>query len=250
MTREESLLAKRFIDLSRQADNKGFVTFSDFLNLNEQNIFHTCKSELYTGFELFGGYEYAERQMIAFLPDALMFPGEYPFVCCKIEPLNHKFADALTHRDVLGSLMNLGIDRSKVGDILVKDNVIYVFCHKSISSFIMEELTRIRHTTVSVCLTELENNDIKPNLELCHSIVSSNRLDSLVGAMCKLSRSQSADLIKSGRVFINGKETLSTSYACKTEEIISVRGFGRFRFKQAAGETRKGRVKIEYEKYV
>ena len=39
MTEEEQLLQKRFLDLSRQADYKGIVLFSDFLGLNEQNIF-------------------------------------------------------------------------------------------------------------------------------------------------------------------------------------------------------------------
>lgn len=251
MTREEELLARRLLDLSRQAYQKGITVFSDFLNLNEQNIFHTrCIPELYTSFALSGGYDYAERQMIAFLPDALVFPIEYPFVCCKMEPLNRKFADELSHRDVLGSLMSLGIERNKIGDILIKDNLIYVFCHKTISDFIMDELTRIRHTTVTISLTESETLDIRPDTEQCEGIITSNRLDGLLAAMCRLSRSQAAELIKKGCVFINGKETLSSSYACKPGEIISVRGIGRFRFGQTSGETRKGRIKIQYEKYV
>lgn len=251
MTREEMMLKKRLVDLSRQADNKGIPTFSDFLNLNEQNIFHSCNSELYCGYELYGGYDYAERQMIAFLPDALMFRAEYPVVCCKIEPLNHKFADTLSHRDVLGSLMNLGIERSKIGDILVKDNQIFVFCHKNISNYIIEELTRIKHTSVMIHTVDSEENpDIRPTLEACECIITSNRLDGLIASMCRISRSQAANLIKKGSVFINGKETLSSSYSLKPDEIISIRGIGRFRFGQAVGETRKGRIKVQYEKYI
>lgn len=251
MTKEESMLAKRLVDLSRQADQKGITTFSDFLNLNEQNIFHTCSPDLYTGSELFGGYDYAERQMIAFLPDALMFHMDYPLVCCKIQPVNRKFADVLTHRDILGALMSLGIERSKIGDILVNDNLIYVFCHKTICDFLMDELTRIRHTSVTVQLADMEEAiDIRPNMELYDGIVTSNRLDGLVAAMCRLSRSQAAELIHKGNVFIHGRETLSASYSCKPEEIISVRGVGRFRFVEVSGETRKGRMKVQYYKYV
>ena len=78
---EQELCRKRLLDLSRQADRKGIVLFSDFLNLNEQNIFHSLQKELYTTAELSGGYEQAERQMVAFIPDALCYEWSYPFVC-------------------------------------------------------------------------------------------------------------------------------------------------------------------------
>ena len=72
MQKEEQLLEKHFIDLSRQAYHRNIITYSDFLNLNEQNILHSIpKDRLYTGLIVFGGYDFAERQMAAFIPDAL-----------------------------------------------------------------------------------------------------------------------------------------------------------------------------------
>ena len=112
---EQELCRKRLLDLSRQADRKGIVLFSDFLNLNEQNIFHSLQKELYTTAELSGGYEQAERQMVAFIPDALCYEWSYPFVCIHAVPQYPKYAEKLTHRDVLGALMHLGLDRSKSG---------------------------------------------------------------------------------------------------------------------------------------
>ena len=116
---EQELCRKRLLDLSRQADRKGIVLFSDFLNLNEQNIFHSLQKELYTTAELSGGYEQAERQMVAFIPDALCYEYFYPMKTVIIEPLNLNFSESLTHRDYLGALMNLGIERSRMGDILI-----------------------------------------------------------------------------------------------------------------------------------
>lgn len=101
---EQELCRKRLLDLSRQADRKGIVLFSDFLNLNEQNIFHSLQKELYTTAELSGGYEQAERQMVAFIPDALCYEWSYPFVCIHAVPQYPKYAEKLTHRDVLGAL--------------------------------------------------------------------------------------------------------------------------------------------------
>ena len=124
---EQELCRKRLLDLSRQADRKGIVLFSDFLNLNEQNIFHSLQKELYTTAELSGGYEQAERQMVAFIPDALCYEWSYPFVCIHAVPQYPKYAEKLTHRDVLGALMHLGLDRSKIGDIVLLENDIYIF---------------------------------------------------------------------------------------------------------------------------
>lgn len=249
MTREETIFANHLIDLSRQAFQRGFAVFSDFLNLNEQNIFHSCIPKLYSSFELSGGYDFAERQMIAFLPDALMFPLQYPYVCLSIRPLNKKFADPLTHRDVLGALMSLGIERSKIGDILVKELQIYAFLHTSVSAYVIEGLTRIRHTSVSASIEEEKQPEICPNTRRCEGIVTSNRLDALLAELCKLSRSRASELVKRGSVFINGKEMESASYSCKPGEIISVRGVGRFRFLDSCGETKKGRLKIQFEIY-
>lgn len=250
MTRDETLLAKRFIDLSRQAQQKDIVLFSDFLNLNEQNIFKNSVAELYCGFEMSGGFKNSERQMIAFLPDALCYTWDYPISCLKITPLNRKFADDLTHRDVLGSLMNLGIERSMLGDILVEDNVIYVFCQEKIADYIQDELTRIKHTSVQLEKTAASEVDIVPKTEALEGIITSNRLDSVIACICKISRSQANEWIRGGKVFVNSREMLNTTYECKPSEIISVRSVGRFLFQGAFGETRKGRLKIQYEKYI
>lgn len=250
MTKEDSLLAKRFLDLSRQAGQKDIVVFSEFLNLNELNIFKQEIPNLFSGFEIFGGYELSERQMIAFIPDALCYAWDYPIACLKILPVNKKFAEALTHRDVLGSLMNLGIQRSKLGDILVNEEEIFVFCEEKIAGYLMEELTRIRHTVVKIEQVRPDSLTIEPKKELAEGIITSNRLDSVIACICKVSRSQASQWIKSGRIFLNNRQTLQATAECKPGELISVRSVGRFRFVDSFGETRKGRLKIQYEKYL
>lgn len=250
MTKEETLLAKRFLDLSRQAGQKDIVVFSEFLNLNELHIFRQEIPKLYSGYEIFGGYELSERQMIAFIPDALCYAWDYPIACLKITPVNKRFAEALTHRDVLGSLMNLGIERSKLGDILVNDEEIYVFCQEKIAGYLMEELTRIRHTVVKSERAEAGFLPTEPRKEKAEGIITSNRLDGIIACICKVSRSQASQWIKGGKVFLNSRQTLQPSAECKPGELISVRSVGRFRFLDSLGETRKGRLKIQYEKYI
>ena len=250
MEKEELLLAKRFADLSRQAQQKNIVVFSDFLNLNELNIFRQQIPELYSGYECFGGYGSSERQMVAFLPDALCYDWHFPIACLKLTPVNARFAENLSHRDVLGSLMNLGIERSRLGDILVDKALAYVFCHEKIAGYLMKNVTRIRHTTVLAEQAALEDVQIEPKKELAEGIITSNRLDSVIACICNISRNQASQWIRGGRVFINNRETLQATYVCKPQELISVRSIGRFQFLGSFGETRKGRLKIQYEKYI
>ena len=90
--------------------------------------------------EGFGGYDQAERQMIAFHPDALVFSWDYPICCIKVEPKALKFSEPLTHRDYLGTILGLGVERSVIGDILVQDHGALIFCHKKIKDFILDNL--------------------------------------------------------------------------------------------------------------
>lgn len=138
--REDILCEKRFVDLSRQADCKGIVCFSDFLTIHELHILREASHGLYGTYEVFGGYPNAERQMAAFLPDALIFSLNYPIDCIEILPAYPKFAQELNHRDILGALMSLGLERDKLGDIIVDDNRYYLFLKQEMSAYILEEL--------------------------------------------------------------------------------------------------------------
>ena len=203
---EQELCKKRLIDLSKQADIKGIVTFSDFLNLNEQNIYHTTKKSLYTKAESFGGYDSAERQMIAFIPDALYYEFDYPIKCIHIVAKYPKFAEKLTHRDVLGALMNLGIERNRLGDILCFEDEYYVFCDEDIFPFIMGELSKIRHTMVDLS-EETEYRHLQANIRLeeHYDMIASNRIDCIIAKAFHLSRSVASEYLASEKVFINGE---------------------------------------------
>jgi len=251
MLKEEVMLQKRIIELSKIAYQRDIVTFSDFLNLNELNILHTIpKNELHTRYVTFGGYDYSERQMVAFLPDALCYEYEYPISILKISPLQKKFSEKLSHRDYLGSILNLGIDRCKLGDILVEDEFAIIFVQESLKEFMIEEVTRIRHTAVMVTVLEKQEFFYRPKVETITGSISSVRLDSLLALAFHSSRSKLVAYIEGGKVFVNGKLTTSNGYQVKENDIISVRGLGRFRYKEMTSQTKKGRCFVTIELYV
>lgn len=276
MTREEDLLAKRMLELSRQSFQRGIITYTEFLNLNEQSILHTLpKSSLYTGYVLFGGYDTAERQMAAFLPEeALSLRGRYEcdmidfdrkeniaaleksvffeekMAVLRIAPLHDKFADELTHRDYLGAIMNLGLERGKTGDILIDGSDALVFIDAKLKDFIKEELTRIRHTSVLVSEEKWDHFQYIQKVQEIKGTVSSVRLDALLSLAFSSSRSKLTGLIEAGKVFVNGRLITSNGYQVKEQDIISVRGMGKFKYIERLSVTKKNRIYVLIHKYI
>nr|WP_296265337.1 YlmH/Sll1252 family protein [uncultured Merdimonas sp.] len=250
MNKEEILLQKRFGELSRAAYNRGIVTFSDFLNLNELNILHTTpKNQFSCRYETFGGYAFSERQMAAFLPDALYYEYQYPIQTIEITPSSKKFAEELTHRDYLGAVMNLGIERSKIGDILTLEGSAVLFVKEELAGYITDQLTRVRHTVVKTALLDGFQADYQPEYETIKGTVASVRLDTVLSLAFPMSRSKLTGYIEGGRVFVNGRLITSNGYRLKEGEIISVRKMGRIIYDGILSETRKGRYMISVRKF-
>ena len=240
---KDQLFEKRMMELGKKAYYRGILTFSDFLDLNQQNILHSL-SFRDTGVQVktFGGYESAERQMAAFVPD--------PIACIKVQPLNRKFSEELTHRDYLGAILNLGIERSKTGDILLDDSCGYIFCCESMADFLTEELVRIRHTSVQARRLSQEEPLPSPKREEVSGTVASPRLDSVIALAFGSSRSSILGLIEGGKVFVNGKSVVSNGYGIKDGDIVSVRGKGKFQFGSVTNKTKKNRYHVILYRYV
>lgn len=253
MEREEQLLKKRFIDQANSAQNRWSLVFTDFLNINEQSVLLSLKNELpKIKYFTYGGYDDAERKILCFCGDESISDIEdidYPIVCVQLAPLNMRFSDKFTHRDFLGAVLNLGIDRSKTGDILVIDNIGYLFCIASISSFITGQLTRVKHTTISAKIIDNASFTYKPKLIQVAGTVSSIRLDSILSIAFKGSRSSLTGLIEGGKVFVNSRQILTNSYPIKENDVVSVRGMGRFIYTGTEGKSKKGRYQIKISIY-
>lgn len=251
LEKEELLLQKRMIELSKTASNKYVNTFTDFLNLAEINLFYSIKNEISTvEYGIFGGYEDAERKVLCFYGDTSVKAFSSYISCIKILPLNKKFSDDLTHRDFLGAILSLGIERCMIGDILVREKEGYVFCETSISEFIIDNLDKVKHTNVKLSIVCGNELDIKPNFKEIRGTVSSDRLDAIIALAFNTSRSSITSLITGGKVYIDGKLVEHNSYNIKENETISVRGHGKFIYKGLENQTKKGRYYVTLLKYI
>ena len=237
------------LDLADRSWQRGVLTFSPFLTLYEQSVFHECTQEFgFVRAVLWGGYEEAERKIAGFFP-AESYVSEamndyFPVRILSVRPLQEKFSDALTHRDYLGALMHLGVERERIGDIAVLEKEAYVFCHAKIADYLCGELARIRHTSVECRILDSAQVHYTPRIELMEGTVSSLRLDSLTTLAFKGSRGMFQELVQSGQVFVSGRLVTNCAARIREKDLISVRGCGKFCFLEEIGQTRKGRILV------
>lgn len=249
--KELQLLQKRLLELAERSYNNNIYTFTPFLGLSEQQAFYEVQRDVaYAGYDMEGGSPLCERRMIRFgSSETLGYEEAYPIQCLKIEPLTPKFAEHLTHRDFLGAVMNLGIERNTVGDIFAEDKEAVIFCQDSIAEYLTENLVQVRRTRVKCAVSEVAEQLRAPVTEPVSLSAASARIDTVIAKLYNIARSQSAELLKGGRVYVNGRETENNSYVLKKGDMVTVRGFGRFVYTGEQGETRKGKVRIGVEVY-
>ena len=229
-------LKKRLIELADKAYSRNIYTYTPFLGLAEREV-------SYAGVRMEGGVPLCERKIIRFGDPG--YEEAFPIVRMEILPRTPKFAENLTHRDFLGSVMNLGIERDVVGDFFLREKGALLFCHENIADYIAENLDRVRHTNVVCKRAEGETVPEQAEPERVSVTVASKRADGVISKVYNLSREESRDLFNNGRIFINGIQTQNLSCQLKAEDAVTVRGFGKFIFYGQTGVSRKGKDRVE-----
>ena len=259
-TTENRLFLGRIRELDQSAFQRDILRHTDFLSLSEQAAYHKIERELScTKRQLLGGHPEADRAVLFFLP-SYMEPdsgganaiAEEAIACVRMEAAHEKFAESLTHRDYLGALMNLGIEREKTGDILTDGTGkhAFLFCMRDLAPYICDTLTRVRHTTVRCSLAALADCDIVPAFEALRVNVASERLDAVIAAVWKLSRSEATALVAQEAVFADGRAILQPGAVLREGARVSVRGHGKFLYEGMEHTTKKGRLYVAVRRFV
>lgn len=248
MNEEEKAMIHRFSELAERSFRNGIYTSTEFLTIAEQNLIRSSLRQ--TPYRFIGGYQEAEKALALFGSEEICgYEAEPPIAYLKIAPVNPKFSDPLSHRDFLGALMSLGIRRSVLGDILVKDSVAYTVCLENMAGYFCENIVSVRHTTVFCERIDGFPLDIIPEPVESSFVVASERLDSVISALYKLSRSESKNLIDHEKVLVNGTVNLRSDYRPNTDDIITVHSKGKFLYIGMEQETKKGRLRCKAKIY-
>lgn len=248
---EDKICLAQVLDKIKLSQTKNIIQNTNFLDMYQialvKNFLNKIKQEQY---QLWGGYENAERQIFIVLPDKESFSKQTLKVVRITLPEEEKGKYA--HRNYLGGIVKLGLKREMVGDILVDENGADIIVVSDFATILKEELKKLtRFENSKIEIVEIENLR-KPNIqkEEIKIIVASLRLDNIVSDLAKTSRSKAVEIIKQERVFVNGQNETKVSKQVKINDVITIRGKGRFIIKEITGTTRSGRPVITVEKYV
>ncbi len=245
-------IKSHILDLAQTAMLQNRYTNTSFLSPEEQDmVVKTMKEEGYSSWSFCGQNDGAIRKIAVFgSEEELGYPFETPVKVIHIEPVSEKFAEELSHRDYLGALMNLGIDRSTTGDIIVKGKEAWLFCLESISQYIIENLDKVRKTSVRCTEVSSDIPQIAPEFQEIKVNVAAERIDAVTAAILNLSRSKAQALIKLERVFINENLVKNGGAVLKEGDVIVIRGFGKFIYGGIESRTRKDRLFVGVRKYI
>lgn len=257
---EEQRIAGRIRDLARQAAQNDYLTHTGFLSLSGQSLAAalTDPASGGTGGDRcvwFGGYPDADRKVLFFLPSYLEEEelirqeeaGEGILSCLRITVRGARFSREIGHRDCLGALMHLGIERDQIGDILLREDgsAAYVYVLSAMADHICRELVTVGRAHVDTQIVPPASCDARPVLVERSGSVASVRIDSLVAMVFKVSRSAAQDLVDREAVFADGRTVTSASWAPGPGCRISVRGHGKFIFEGEEKRTKKGRLFVK-----
>lgn len=213
--------------------------FLSFLSERKQALARQHLNTLgFDNFEFFGGYDGAERQVLG------LFPYEVEDFPVKALEFSFRKNDKLTHRDFLGALMSLGIERETVGDILVEDGRCVVFVKSEISDYITYQIFKIGNTGVKIRDANTDSLPKGRGFEEKDYTVSSLRLDAVVAAVTGLSREKTKSYILSGNVSRNFVCCQNVSQTMMEKDTFTIRGKGKFVLNGVLGETKKHRIRI------
>lgn len=255
--KDDKILLAQLFDKIEAVNNKNKIEHTDFLDLAQSELVQKFINKIkFEEYMTYGGFEQAERKMFIIYPEK--FNKEIVaknlgniVQIVKIE-LPEDLKGKYSHRDYLGSIIKLGVERKKVGDIIVDNNGADIIADKDITKFLQENLSSLTRFSKSVITVEDINNlrQIEIRKEEIEIIVSSLRLDNVISELARCSRNKALDIINMERVFINCQNETKKTKQIKVGDMVTIRGKGRFFIKELVGQTRSGRTVLKIEKFI
>ncbi|MCL1914245.1 MAG: YlmH/Sll1252 family protein [Eubacteriaceae bacterium] len=196
----------------------------------------------------FGGHEYSQRKMLCIFPKGFEPEGsDYPLGCLHISG-----APQAEHRDILGSLMALGIEREKTGDMdTIGGGTIQVFVSEPLPAFVAQNLEAVGANKVAVSLINLEDVvPSEPKLAEMEAVIASMRIDNIIHAAWRIPRAEAAAFVKADKVKINHASVTKPSVNVKEGDIVSVRSKGRLVVGAILATTKKGNIRLCIKKFI
>lgn len=254
---EDKMCLSQVLDKIEFSKTREKIEYTDFLDMYEVSLVENFLRKIkFENYQLYGGYKEAERKILISYPekyDERMLEKNYNKIIKIVRiQLPDKEQGKYSHRNYLGGIVKLGLKREKVGDIIVYEQGADIIAVEDFANILKQQLpslTRFENSRVTIEeISQLRQKQV--SIEQVKIIVPSLRLDNFVSDLARTSRSKASQIIEQERVFVNGQNETKASKQLKLNDVITIRGKGRFVLKEFAGTTRSGRTVVVVEKYV
>lgn len=248
---DQRLLLARVLDQHQRAEQRGVPTHTGFLSPAEQAQSADLLMAAHAQGVLFGGYPDAERKLWAFLPDWLDEETWQEGEDCPVCALDVTVPADLTHRDVLGSLMGLGLTREKIGDILIREGGAQVLVLAETLPILLAQWEKAGRYPIK--LRPIPLSDLTPSqgeVREIRATVAAPRLDAVLAAGFSIPRSRAADLIRGGRVMVNHRPLEKPDKTVEEGDTLTCRGLGKCVLTSLGGTSKKGRTILTLNRYI
>ena len=247
---EDRLLLARVWDKYEQTERRNIPSATVFLSPRERQLAQAMLNAagVRSGYLFDGGYEGAERTVLLFLPGWAEEPAGDELVFLRA---SFHGGESLTHRDILGSLMGLGVVRERVGDILVSPHSADIVAAPPLREFFLREWDQAGRVKLTV--TEIGREALcvpQTQVKVIRDTVSSLRLDAVTATAFSMSRGRAAELIAAGKVSLDHVPCLKGDKPVGEGAVITARGLGKARLAGVSGLSKKGRTGITVERYI
>ena len=244
---EQREVAEKLLQSISFVENRNTVT--KFLTNFEQIVLSQIVAYNYSDFkvEFFGGFDDAERKKSKIISNEY-YDVDYDIVCLKAK-FNNKF-NKVEHRNILGAVHNLGINFNRFGDIIVLENEVYIFVDEEIADYIVMEFTKAGRVNLDFQRVDLTEVGIEKKYEDFEIVSSSFRIDSIVAKITNKSRSKVKEFLEQDFIKLNHVVLRNGEKTCTSEDIISIRKYGRFVVKSYTQNKKSLKYRITISKLV
>lgn len=258
VTQEHALLLARIEDLLARAEG-GEITYTAFLTPREQRDVSRAFGARTSCFD--GGYACAERKRLFCLPpwfeganeaDTADWLADVKQACLVALCIRGSGFRTLTHKDYLGAVLNLGIERAHIGDLCVTDaHSAVLFCDRVLASFLTQSLHRVANDAVTLSEWNVPADfDGGRRFAPVTDTVASPRIDSVIAALANLSRERACELLRAGAVELDYEPACDKDTPVTEGSTVVIRGKGKFIIRSLTEQTRKGRYRLQADKYL
>ncbi len=254
---EDKMLLAKIMDKVKISKTRNKILNTEFLTTYQREIVEKELNKIKVkNYMFFGGYDGSEGRVLIIYPEKLdlsIIQNNLKNIVKGIKiKLPKELAGKYTHRDYLGTVMQIGLNRDRIGDIIVYESEAYIFVLEENASYIVSSLESAKKFSKSI-IEIIDYNEVpikESEFEEIEISVSSIRLDNVVSSIAKISRKKAEELLVDEKIFVNAKVETKSTKSLKGGDILVIRGKGKFIINKISENNRKGKMILEVKKYI